>query len=136
MRFFAISVSVFVAIVVVFGFRQIGTPQSAREAKLDRALIDRLSQAEYRVREHIEFIGTLPDTLETEEDIRYERRDERTFAFCATFHTASESSPPFPKAPPIRTPDKESIIIEPWDDWHHPAGEHCFERRVTRESDT
>ena len=131
--------AVVVALIVLTGFIQAGSPAEVREVKLDETQLDDLREIQWRIQDHLTVNAALPATLdelegaalpEAPEDrpaYQYELT-ENGFQLCATFAEASRGDQRYYGRPYI--PETESIVIVNPDNWQHDAGAVCFARVV------
>ena len=134
------------AVVVVFatviaGFFVIGSPQSAREIRLDQERVGDLQNIQWQVVKHWQTKKTLPESLadledplsgyanpvdpETQTSYEYAVLGEMTFELCATFTRSSAD---------IATYSPEKVIpMIGEENWDYEAGRYCFERTIDPE---
>ena len=85
---------------------------------------------EWRAINNWQSFGALPENLDSQLDpqnkelYRYEKTGNLSFTLCAEFNFESDSSQSKNVALRSLEPIKTSS------DWSHPAGEHCFERKI------
>ena len=135
-RTLALAAVAVAAATVAVSVYLIGSPTTQREVRIDQRRVHELQQigqlVELYAREH----GTLPTDLATlagqpgqrmatadpasGQAYRYEPVGERQYRLCATFSTDTAQ----PQAPIGRAPSADAAA------WNHPAGPHCFERRL------
>jgi hypothetical protein len=135
-----------VAAIVVFatvfgGFFIVGSPQSARELRLDQ---DRVYDLENIQREVLEYWRTyetlpaeladledelgyfdLPEDPETDTSYEYSIVGDLTFEICAEFSRSSEDLPAYAVRPTSKSFENEN--------WEHDEGRSCFERTIDPE---
>lgn len=130
-----IAVATVVVLTIVGGFLVIGSPATQREYRLDEQRVNGLTELQYRIVSVYQETGALPTTLaeveggqgyevpgdpETGADYGYRVTGPLSFELCATFSRAT------------RTRDGQPLYgyANPFDNWVHPAGDHCFERTI------
>ncbi len=134
-RALVVAAALAIAAAVAAAVAVIGTPAQQRDSRLDARRVQDLGRIEAAIGEHAGRHGTLPATLDalaqgtdralsladpqTGTRYGYEPGDARRFRLCADFATDSRIA--------VRRAD-------PWldGDWQHPAGRHCFQRRLER----
>ena len=150
MKIFATVVSVIVLVIVVVGFIFAGSPRYARLERFDEMRVRDLQQIESYAMQYWELHDRLPATVdeaiealsvggmavpvdpETGEEYTYTTGEDLTFSLCATFATAKEPGDEFLRfVSPAKVPLRDNVSYRlVGSDWGHPAGEHCFERRI------
>ncbi|WP_202841474.1 hypothetical protein [Luteimonas saliphila] len=137
-RVLVILAAVVIAATVITAIMVIGSPAAQRASKLDTRRVADLRRIETAIGEHAKLHDALPRDLgallpgagralvtvdpETGAPYGYEAVDRRRYRLCADFTT--DSRDPVRQAEPV------------YDDaWLHPAGRHCFERRLARQAE-
>ena len=136
-RTLVIGAAVAIAAAVVAAVAVIGTPTEQRASRLDARRVQDLDRLETAIGEYAKRHDALPATLDalaqgtdrtlaladpqTGARYGYEPGEARRFRLCADFATDSRIA--------VRR-------AEPWsgEDWQHPAGRHCFQRRLQRDA--
>lgn len=135
-----------IAVILVFGtilsgFFIIGSPQAAREIKLDQERVNDLQNIQRQVLSYWQQQDELPETLAELEDplggkwgiptdpqtgdtYEYTVTGDLSFKLCATFLRQSRDISPSLK--PVGTAFEN-------DNWQHETGETCFERTIDPE---
>lgn len=137
-RLLVIVAAVAVAATVAAAVMVIGSPMAQRASKLDARRVADLRRIETAIGEHAKLHDALPRDLgallpgagrtlatvdpETGAAYGYEAVDRRRYRLCADFTT--DSRDPVRQAEPVYD-----------DTWLHPAGRHCFERRLERHAE-
>lgn len=128
--------AVAVAATIAAAIWVIGSPAAQRESRLDARRISDLRGLETAIERHARLHDGLPRGLDVLRDdggaasrvdpatgtpYGYEPVDDRRYRLCAGFAT-----------------DSRDVVrqVEPVHDdaWRHPAGRHCFERRLERDA--
>ncbi len=120
---------------VVFGVTKIGSPSEAREYTLDQQQVTDLQDIQWRVEDYYLTSNSFPANLETlfgvmtvtqapegREAYQYKVTGADTYELCATFVK--------------ETPQSDRSVMysggSKYQSWDHPAGEFCYERKVTK----
>ena len=132
-RMLVIAAAIAIVAAVVAAIAVIGTPTQQRASRLDARRVQDLQRVEAAIDEYARRLDALPPTLDAlargtdrtlaladpQTGVRYgyEAGEARRFRLCADFTTDSRIA--------VRQ-------AEPWlgEDWQHPAGRHCFQRRL------
>lgn len=137
------GVLVVVIAAIVLGFFFAGSPQDAREIRLDEQQINDLQGIQWRTEEYFRVNETLPQNIEelfieisapqapeSRDDYKYRVLKEDTFELCATFSAESTTYvTQIRQAPSIASPLDGRLIKNPYN-WDHGAGRVCFERVI------
>lgn len=131
-----IAVASVIVLTIVGGFLVIGSPATQRDYRLDEQRVYGLQDIQGQVVSYYQQTGALPENLdriavllkgyeqptdpETGEPYGYRATGSLTFELCATFARAT----------PERGGRSSIYAPSPFDDWTHPAGEHCFARTI------
>ncbi len=137
-RYVAIGVGLITIISIVGGMMLIGSPATQRELRLDAQQVQELSYIQSGVVAYWQQTGELPASLEDlsknflqspfsegvegRPPYKYEKRNDLSFALCATF---AEPSPSQSYA------RMEMMGVD--ENWEHQDGETCFERTIDPE---
>ena len=132
-RALVVAAAVAIAATVVAAIAVIGSPSAQRASKLDARRVADLQRIEAAIEAHATLHDGLPRDLrallpgaqrtfagtdpETGAPYGFEAIDRRRYRLCADFTTDSR----------IRVRQAEPMYD---DAWLHPAGRHCFERRL------
>lgn len=129
-----------VIVAIVFGFFYAGSPQDAREIRLDQRQINDLQDIQWRVEEYFNLNDELPQDIdilfsgiiapsapEGISDYEYAVLEENRFELCATF---SSESVTLTRARPVPVALFEVQLIRDPNNWDHGVGRVCFERIV------
>lgn len=140
-KLYAAIMSVFVIVVIVFGFTKIETPTQVRESNIDREQIYDLQNIQSYIESYYQVQGTLPKSIEqlyegleapiadaTRAPYTFETVTDHSFKLCAEF-----------KFPSTKSEKMQYADIAPVDEiglknsynWEHGAGKWCFERVVS-----
>jgi len=133
-----------VLLAIGFGVTMISSPSEARESKLDQQQISDLQDIQWRIEAFYQTNTSFPANLETlyaglsiptapndRDDYHYSVTGADTFVLCATF---ANETPESERRAPKQFSIAENTYLQN-QNWDHPAGEHCFERRVTTTQD-
>lgn len=139
------GVALLVVVAVVSGFFIVGTPQTAREYRVDAERVSDLQSIQSQITNYYQLKRTLPQNLDALNDplmyvmvpndpdtgrpYAYQKTGDLSFRLCATF--TRESRPGQYRAYPATAvaPYEKGVA----DIWEHRAGETCFERTVDPE---
>jgi len=135
-------VSFVILATVIAGFFVIGSPQSAREIRLDQQRISDLQNIQWQIVNFWQLKERLPESLDEIEDplsgwmnprdpqtnelYEYEKTGDLTFRLCATFNAESQR-PTEAAAMPVRTYGG----VE--ENFQHGVGRECFDRTIDPE---
>lgn len=101
---FIIGLGIFVAILVVFGFIQGGSPISQQAVTLDRIRLRHFADIRFQLENYYRTNNSLPNTLselgtnivmedpQTKQQYEYIKETETTYKLCTTFSTDSKDS--------------------------------------------
>lgn len=138
-RWLAIAATLVVVAAVAMAVATMGTPSMQREGRFDKRRVADLDRIDTAVREYAKSRGALPRDLATlaaqpgrrlpivdpkdGTPYTYRTNGPREFRLCAVFVTDT-----------ARTPEGgESMGGQ---DWSHPVGRYCFERRLRSDSES
>lgn len=133
---------VVVAAAAIYGATLIDTPSVAREIRLDQEQINDLQDIQWRVEAFYQEKNSFPANLDTlygdfevpaspegRDPYVYHTASAGTYVLCATFaHPTPESERQVHK--PISTSEAAYLQNQ---NWEHPAGAKCFERKIINE---
>jgi hypothetical protein len=119
-RSMAVLSSAVVALMLVFGFLQMGTPHAQRELRADAQRVQQLYQLSLQIQEYWRsHASQLPENIDslpgphidpvTQTHYEYQPGQGSQYQLCATFAQVSQKA------------NSDS------DSWSHPAGRHCFQ---------
>lgn len=136
------TIVVLVAIVVVVGVYMAGSPNQARQERIDSERSNRLSALSNDIGNYYRAHDALPDTLqsleakdesrykdpETNEWFVYEQTANNAFDLCATFATRHEEPYYGPNVRYIPAPNSEyqPLFVEEASPYSHGVGYECF----------
>lgn len=141
------GVGAVVIVAIVAGFFIIGTPQEARQYRLDEQKVSDLQNIQWQLVNYWQQKQVLPTTLgeltdpisgfvvpldpQTGEQYSYERVSQTSFELCAIFNATDryQQSAVAPR-PVTAVPE---IVKTGGDTWEHAAGEVCFARTIDPE---
>lgn len=140
-RMVGYGTGILVAAAIVSGFFIIGTPQQARQYRLDVERVNDLQILQSEVTSFYQQKRVLPNTLsqlndpllsytvpvdpETGEMYRYEKTADLGFRLCAVFGAESLKTAELARTAPVIVGGKEQSSS-----WYHSAGEVCFDRAI------
>jgi len=143
------AIVVLVAVAVVFGMYMAGSPNQARQERIDNERSNRLSTLSNDIANYYRSQDSLPETLqslqakdesrykdpETGEWFVYEQTSDNAFTLCATFATKSEQPYYGPNVRYIPTPDGQyqPTFVEEPSPYSHDAGYECFSYTLNSE---
>lgn len=136
----AIVAGAVVLVAVLGGFFVIGSPAELRAYRLDEQRVNDLTNLQYQVVGYYQQKAVLPASVdaitawnrgwrpptdpETQDAYTYRVVGDLAFEVCATFS----------KATPERNGRAVGSGADAFDNWVHPAGEHCFARTINPET--
>lgn len=136
------ATALLILIAVVAGFFIVGTPQQARQYRLDETRVSNLQNIQWQVISYWQKKQSLPATLTDVNDpianytvpadpatgasYVYKRTSPLDFTLCATFAEPSRG----PSAVTVPEPAGVSGAPSKTDSWQHAAGEVCFDRSI------
>lgn len=148
MKWIALSATFFVCAVVIVGFFLIGSPKKERLARFDQQKVNDLQTIQWEIVEYWRAKQALPILLndlsnplrgftvpldpQTKESYGYEvfeLRGKETFALCAVFNLASDTTKT-EKSLYLESPFPGGNGIQGNSSWNHEAGKVCFERTI------
>ncbi len=140
------AVAVLVVLSIVSGFFIVGTPQQARQYRLDEQRVSDLQNVQWQLVNYWQQKQALPASLEQLNDpisgfvaptdplsgaaYRFERTGATAFKLCATF-AAEDRYVDQTYARPVTAIPAE--VKTAGDTWEHGAGEVCFDRTIDPE---
>lgn len=133
-RYINWATAVLVIVTVAAGFFIVGTPNQARQMRIDQERVDHLASIQSEIPQYLARKQKLPEKLDDLNDplsyftvptdpvtnTQYEYRviDAKTFELCATFSLPSKDT----------SPETRSIYGGLEQNWQHGAGRTCFTR--------
>lgn len=131
----AVAALLVVVITMALGISKIAAPSEAREIRIDQQQVTDLQDLQWRVEDYYLTNSSFPANLETlfgvmsvtqapegREAYQYRITGLDTYVLCATFV--------------METPQTERSVSPSgamkYQSWDHPAGEFCFERKITK----
>ncbi len=139
---FAIGATLVVLVAMVFGLKNIATPDEVRERKIDDKQITDLQDIQYRVINYYQINSTLPKSLselpktaplpsapESRTAYIYNLSD-KGYQLCANFAYPNQIDQYRYYGIPIDVTNP----IKNQDNWEHSEGDFCFERVISNES--
>lgn len=140
-KFFAIIVTLMVAIVTITGLILIGSPLTERERRFDERRVNNLSEISSAVDQYFIKTGHLPSALneflkpevarlyyigsitdpETSIPYEYSITGKSSYKLCATFTLANDKKSSATTLQSKRFSTRENNV------WEHPAGKKCFD---------
>ncbi len=140
------GVAVLIVIAIVSGFFIVGTPQQAREFRMDERKVSDLQNIQWQVVNYWQQKETLPTSLSALTDplagytvpqdpesgmtYKYERVSNTSFKLCATFNAEDRYMGEPSYARPVTAVPAE---VKNDETWEHGAGEVCFNRTIDPE---
>lgn len=140
------AVAALVVVSIVSGFFIVGTPQQARQYRLDEQRVGDLQSVQWQLVNYWQQKQALPASLEQLNDpisgfaapadpatgapYRYERTGAMSFKLCATFAAPDRFVDPAYARPVTAIPAEGKTG---GDTWKHGAGEVCFDRTIDPE---
>jgi hypothetical protein len=137
------AAGVVVVVTVLAGFFVIGSPNAAREIRLDHQRVNDLQNIQWQVVNYWQAKEVLPESLaalesdmlkgyvnptdpETGALYEYTVTGDLAFDLCATFIRSSADLPPY-------APEYSMPYLTKDENWDHDAGRVCFERAIDPE---
>lgn len=136
----SIGVGILGILTIAAGFLILGTPQQARQMRLDMQRVSDLQMLQSEITNYYQQKQSLPTSLaqlndpllyntvpvdpETNQPYEYTKTAELGFQLCATFNAASNENVP------SRTMPVKVGGVPQADNWTHTAGHSCFVRSI------
>ena len=130
-RWAAVAATVAVAVVVVLGFRVLGSPANQRLVQADLRRVRTLADLAQQINQRWSTSRPLPADLDTfPQSVKQDPVTGKPFVYHAKPNDEYELCGSF------ATDSRDAPAVNTADPWTHPKGEYCFHFRASREVST